>query len=220
MKILIEGCVDSVESAVAAQRGGASRLELCANLDVGGTTPSAGLIAQVRARVRLPIAVMIRPRGGSFVHTQDELDRMLADIVMARSLHADAVVVGVLDESDRVALSQLKALVAAAGSTPVVFHRAFDLVPGRSAALETLVGARVARVLTSGGAETALAGAGALADLVTQAAGRITVMAGGKVRGRTVREIVKTSGVTEVHARCETDERQIRAILDAFSEPL
>src|SRR3954447_25231071 len=98
MKLLVEACVESVESAVAAQLGGASRLELCANLSVGGTTPSVALIEQVRARVRIPIAVMIRPRGGTFVHSTHEVEQMIREIDTVRRVGVDAVVIGVLDE--------------------------------------------------------------------------------------------------------------------------
>ena len=209
--------MDSVESATAAQRGGASRLELCANLDVGGTTPSATLIAEVRTRVRLPTAVMIRPRGGSFVHTIAEIDAMVRSIAMARSFGVEALVFGVLDEDNYIDVPQMRILMAAARGTPVVFHRAFDELPDLHEGLDTLIELGVARVLTSGGANTALAGAVTIGELVTEARGRIAVMAGGKVRGRTIREIVQLSGVREVHARCENDDRQIRGILDVLT---
>jgi copper homeostasis protein len=216
-RLLIEGCVDSVESALATQLGGGGRLELCANLDVGGTTPSVSLIQQVKSRVRIPVAVMIRPRGGSFVYSAAEIEQMIREIALVRAVGADAVVIGPLDEHDRVDIAQTRALVTAAAGTPVVFHRAFDRVLNRNAALDSLIALGVSRVLTSGGAENALEGSVSLAELVDQAAGRITIMAGGKVRGRNVRQIVRMSGVTEVHARCENDARQIRAIVDAVS---
>jgi copper homeostasis protein len=217
MKVLIEACVDCVESARAAERGGARRLELCANLAVGGTTPSAALISSVKARVRIPVVVMIRPRGGSFVCHPDEVEQMLRDIDMARTLKADGLVMGVLKPNGEVDALLTRQLVAAASGTPVAFHRAFDAVPNQAAALDALIEAGIVRVLTSGGAETALTGAGALADLVDQAGSRITIMAGGKVRGVNVRAIVAASGVSEIHARCELDQRQIRGIADALA---
>lgn len=217
MKLLLEGCVDSAESALAAQTGGAARLELCANLGVGGTTPSAGLVAQVRSRVRLPIIAMIRPRGGSFVHTPEEVDAMVRSIPIVRAAGADGIAIGSLDQADRIDVATTTRLVRAAAGMPVVFHRAFDTVFDQAAALDTLIALGIARVLTSGGAATALEGAETLGTLVERAAGRITIMAGGTVRGRTVREIVATSGVREVHARCETDPRQLRAIVDAMA---
>lgn len=216
MTVIIEACVDSVASAVAAERGGSHRLELCENLGVGGTTPTTALIDAVRARVRIPIMVMIRPRGGSYVHNRAELDQMRRDIGAAKEHGADGVVLGVLDASNRVDVEATSDLVALAAGTPVTFHRAFDSVPDLSIGLDALVAAGVARVLTSGGASTALAGAPMLARLVQRAGERIRVMAGGKVRGYNVREIAETSGVTEVHARCELDDSQIRAIASAL----
>jgi copper homeostasis protein len=214
--VLIEACVDSVASAVAAEWGGSQRLELCENLGVGGTTPSTELIDAVRARVGIPIMVMIRPRGGSYVHCRAELDQMRRDIGAAKEHGADGVVLGVLDAANRVDVKATNELVTLAADMPVTFHRAFDIVPDLSIALEALVTAGVARVLTSGGAPTALAGAPMLASLVRRAGERIRIMAGGKVRGGNVREIAATSGVTEVHARCELDSAQIRAIASAL----
>jgi copper homeostasis protein len=216
MTVLIEACVDSVASALAAERGGSHRLELCENLGVGGTTPPTVLIDAVRARVGIPVMVMVRPRGGSYVHNRAELDQMRRDIVAAREHGADGVVLGVLDAASRVDVEATSELVALAAGMPVTFHRAIDTAPDHSIALEALVTAGVARVLTSGGALTALAGAPMLAKLVERAGERIRVMAGGKVRGNNVREIVATSGVTEVHARCELDAAQIRAIASAL----
>jgi len=201
MSILVEACVDSVASALAAERGGARRLELCDNLFDGGTTPSAGMISAAKAAVRIPVFVLVRPRGGGFVYTDDEMGVMRLDIEAAKMLGADGVAVGVLTRDARVDEEQLRLLVAAAGELPVTFHRAFDLSQDREQALETLVQLRVARVLTSGGAPAALDGVEAIASLVRRAAGQIQVMAGGGVREETVQEIVHRSGVSEVHVR-------------------
>ena len=216
MTVLVEACVDSVESALAAQRGGARRLELCANLDVGGTTPSTALIEEVRDRAALPVMVMIRPRGGSYVHTDREVDAMRRDIDAARRANAAGVVFGVLRSDDRVDVEQTRRLVEHAAGLPVTFHMAFDRTPDRHEALETLIDVGVTRVLTSGGAPTALDGAAALAELVAQAGDRIVILAGKKVRGDTVADIVRRSGVREVHARSLADESQIKAIVDAL----
>ena len=201
MPVLVEACVDSVVSAVAAERGGAARLELCDNLFDGGTTPSAGMISAVKAAVKIPVFVIVRPRGGGFVYSSDEINVMRLDIEAARMLGADGVVVGVLTREARIDEEQLRALTGQAGSLPVTFHRAFDLVRDQGEALETLMRERVSRVLTSGGAQTALDGVEAIAKLVTRAAGQIAVMAGGGVREETVQEIVHRSGVAEVHVR-------------------
>ena len=199
--VLVEACVDSVESALAAERGGAGRLELCDALFDGGTTPSAGMIAACRERVSIPVFVIIRPRGGGFVYSQSELDVMRRDIIAARGLGADGVVIGLMRSDGSVDAEQARSLVDAAGDLPVTFHRAFDFAPDLGAALEVLVTAGVSRVLTSGGAPTAREGVAALAALVRQAGDRLVVMAGGGVREENVRDIIATAGVREVHVR-------------------
>jgi len=201
MSVLVEACVDSVYSAVAAERGGARRVELCDNLADGGTTPSAGMISAVKAAVRIPVFVIVRPRGGGFVYTAEEIAVMRLDIEAARMLGADGVAVGALTRDARVDTDQLRALTDAAGELPVTFHRAFDVTRDQGQALEALIHQRVARVLTSGGAGTALDGVSAIAALVKRAAGQIVVMAGGGVREENVQEVVQRSGVPEVHVR-------------------
>jgi copper homeostasis protein len=201
MPVLIEACVDSVFSAVAAERGGAKRLELCDNLFDGGTTPSAGMISAVKAAVRIPVFVIIRPRGGGFVYSPEEIGVMRLDIEAARMLGADGIAVGVLTRDARIDVDQLRALMTHAAGLPVTFHRAFDLVRDQAEALEALMRERVARVLTSGGSQTALEGVESIAKLVSRAAGQIAVMAGGGVREETVQEVVHRSMVAEVHVR-------------------
>ena len=217
MSVLVEACVDSLESALAAKRGGAERLELCANLDVGGTTPAAALIAQVKARVGLPIAAMIRPRGGSFVHSAAEAEQMRRDIGTVKHIGVEALVFGVLDVANNIDVDIMRALAGVAAGTPVVFHRAFDRLADQDAGLDVLMELGVARVLTSGGAATALDGAASLRRLVDRSAGRIEILAGGKVRGPNVAAVVERSGVQQVHARCEGDGAEIRAIVDALA---
>ncbi len=201
MNVLIEACVDSVASALAAERGGAGRLELCDNLFDGGTTPSAGMIAAVKAAVRIPVYVIVRPRGGGFVYTDEEIGVMRIDIEAAKMLGVDGVVIGVLTRDARVDAARVRELVEAAGALPVTFHRAFDLARDPAQALEALIEHRVGRVLSSGGAPTAIDGIETLGALVRRAAGQIVVMAGGGVREETVQEIVRRSGVAEVHVR-------------------
>ena len=201
MTVLVEACVDSVESSIAAERGGARRLELCDALFDGGTTPSAGMIAACRERVSIPIFAIIRPRGGGFVYSDAELDVMRRDIVAARGLGADGVVIGLLRSDGTVDAEQTARLVELAGDMPVTFHRAFDFAPDLPGALDTLASVGVRRVLSSGGAGSARIGAPVLASLVRQAGDRITVMAGGSIRDDHVRELVDATGVTEVHVR-------------------
>lgn len=201
VNVLVEACVDSVTSALAAERGGAGRLELCDNLFDGGTTPSAGMISAVKATVRIPVFVIIRPRGGGFVYSHAEIGVMRLDVEAAKMLGADGVVVGALTKEGVIDSATVETLVAAAAPLPVTFHRAFDLVRDLDESLEELLRLRISRVLTSGGAATAIDGVERIASLVNRASGQITVMAGGGVREETVQEIVHRSGVTEVHVR-------------------
>ena len=201
MTVLVEACVDSVVSAVAAERGGAGRLELCDNLFDGGTTPSAGMISAVKAAVKIPVIVIVRPRGGGFVYSQEELGVMRLDIEAARMLGADGFAIGALTRDARIDVEQVRALMQHTGGLPVTFHRAFDLARDQGEALEILMREGIARVLTSGGAPTALEGVESIAKLVGRAAGQIGVMAGGGVREETVQEIVHRARVSEVHVR-------------------
>jgi copper homeostasis protein len=199
--ILVEACVDSVASSLAAEGGGARRLELCDALFDGGTTPSAGMIAACKEAVSIPVFVMIRPRGGGFVYSDAESDVMRRDVIVARELEADGVVIGGLRQDGSIDLALVRLLVEAARELPVTFHRAFDLTPDFDAALESLVDAGVERVLSAGGTSTASEGAAVLADLVRQAGSRLIVMAGGSVREDNVSTLVSVSGVREVHVR-------------------
>lgn len=199
--ILVEACVDSIASSLAAERGGARRLELCDALPYGGTTPSAEMIAACKAAVSIPVFVMIRPRGGGFVYSDEERDVMRRDLAAARELGVDGVVIGGLCRDNTVDLDLVRMLVETARGLPVTFHRAFDLTQDFEASLESLIDAGVQRVLTSGGAATAVDGVKTLAKLVRQAGSRIVVMAGGGIREENVRTVVSMSGVREVHAR-------------------
>jgi len=220
MSVLVEGCVEGLADAQAAARGGADRLELCADLSVGGTTPSAEVIRAVKARVFIPVFVMARPRGGSFVYDAGEVDATHRDIERVIAAGADGVVVGALTQSNEIDVPTLRGFVARAGGVPVTIHRAFDQTGDPSRALETLVDAGVQRVLTAGGQGTALEGLAVLRSLVEQAGDRIVVLAGGKVRGHNAGEIIARTGVRELHARCEGNASQIAEIVDvARSEP-
>lgn len=210
--ILVEACVDSVASSLGAERGGADRLELCEALFEGGKTPNPGLIAQCREAVSIPIFVMIRPRGGGFVYSDEERDVMLRDIAVARELGADGIVTGALSHDGTIDIDLVKDLVDAANDLPVTFHRAFDFTPDLAAALDSLADAGIARVLTSGGAATAAEGATVLADLVRGAGSRIIVLAGGGIRETNVRDLISVSGVREVHRRMTSEEDMRRFV--------
>jgi copper homeostasis protein len=204
--VLVEACVDTLESALAAQAGGADRIELCDNLVEGGTTPSAGMIALCCERLSIPVFVIIRPRGGDFRYSPDELDIMLRDIRLAAELGVAGVVFGALLPDGSLDVDSTRTLVEAARPMSVTFHRAFDACRNAEEALESLIELGVDRVLTSGRATTAERGIGCLEALVRQASGRIGILAGGGVNESNVSRVVAESGVGEVHVRlsCES----------------
>jgi copper homeostasis protein len=211
--ILVEAAVETLESALAAERAGADRVELCDNLSDGGTTPGARLIAAVTGRTRLPAFVLIRPRAGGFVYSDDEFDTMIRDIELAVRMGIAGIVTGALTPDGRVDAGRTRTLVEAAAGHPVTFHRAIDSTANLSAALEEAIEAGTSRVLTSGGAPTALEGVDRIAALVDQARQRITVIAGGGIREHSAREVVARTGAREIHARL-VDEAQMRGLVD------
>ncbi len=218
MSVLVEAAVESLDDALAAVDGGADRLELCGNLTLGGITPERELIAGVLASVNVPVLVMIRPRGGSFLYSTRELDRMKRDTEAAIQLGAAGVVLGVLDAQNRVDVDQTRTLAELAGPDQVTFHRAIDRTPDALDAMDALLELGIGRVLTSGGAPTAGEGVERLAALVSRAEERLVVVAGGGVRANTVREVVERSGVREVHARCEGSAARIGAIKSVLAK--
>jgi copper homeostasis protein len=210
---LVEAAVETVESALAAERSGAGRVELCVNLDEAGTTPPADLISAVAARLKIPFFVLVRPRAGHFVYSVDEIEAGLRDIETARDLGAAGVVVGALTAENRIAAAETRAFVQASDGLLVTFHRAFDALSDPSRAIEELIDIGVTRILTSGGKPNALEGADVIANLVEQARGRITIVAGGGIREANVREVIERTGVMEVHSRL-IDEGGMRRLVD------
>ena len=198
-QVLIEVCIDSVASAVAAERGGAVRVELCSDLLEGGVTPSAGLIEAIRGRISIGLQVIIRPRPGDFCYADEEIEIMRRDIVAAKSLGADGVVLGILDATGHVDIHQVRQLVELARPLNVTFHRAFDMSADLFRGLEDVRSTGADRVLTSGGEQTCLEGADTIARLVQSAQGRITIMAGGGIGHDDAASIVERTGVREIH---------------------
>jgi copper homeostasis protein len=199
-KILLEICIDSVESAVASERGGADRVELCAGLPEGGTTPSAGMIAAVRKKIAIGLQVMIRPRGGDFCYSADEFGIMQRDILIAKQLGANGVVFGMLNTDGTVDIMRMQQLIGMARPLKVTCHRAFDMARDLEQALEDLAEAGANRILTSGGKKSAADAMPTLKQLVQQAHGRISVMACGELSIANVKAVIAYSTVTEVHA--------------------
>jgi copper homeostasis protein len=198
--VLVEICVDSTESALAAERGGAQRVELCGDLVEGGITPSAGVIENIRQKVRIAFNVIIRPRGGDFCYTADEFDSMKRDVLMAKQLGIDGVVFGILREDGHVDADRTRSLVELARPMSTTFHRAFDMSVDLNRALEDVVSAGVDRVLTSGGGQNAVDGIRPIRQLVAAARDRIAIMVGGGIRETNVRRIVRETGAREIHA--------------------
>lgn len=197
---LLEIAANSLNSALAAQAGGADRVELCANLGEGGTTPSYGAIAITRDRLQIPLYVLVRPRTGDFCYDADDVMVMLREIEQCVALGCDGVVIGALDVESDIDVSTCHALIAAAGPLGVTFHRAFDMARDRAGALNTIIELGCERVLTSGGEAAALAGTESIAELVSQAGSQLVVMAGAGIDAGNVRTIVERSHVHELHA--------------------
>ena len=200
----LEVCIDSVESGIAAERGGAQRVELCSDLLEGGITPGAGMIASVRRHIGIDLYVMIRPRGGDFCYTPFEFEVMRDEIDHARRLGADGVVLGILDELGRVDVPRTRQLVELADPLPVTFHRAIDMTPDLSVALRDILETGARRILTSGGQPNAMLGSGEIARLVEEARGRIGIMPGGGISAENIHAIVEATGATEFHASART----------------
>ena len=197
---LLEICLDSVESAVNAERGGADRVELCAGLPEGGTTPSAGMIAAVRKSIKIGLQVMIRPRGGDFCYSADEFSIMQRDILIARQLGANGVVFGLLTIEGRIDKPRMQQLVELSRPLKVTCHRAFDMAADLPQALEDLIELRVDRVLTSGSQRSAIDAMPTLKQLVQNAEGQIQVMACGEISISNVKAVVNYTGASEIHA--------------------
>ena len=196
---LFELCAESLDAAKVAQLGGADRLELCEELHIGGVTPSMRLLDAVLDAVAIPVHVLVRPRGGDFVYSRTEFQRMRGEIAQVKAAGAAGVVVGVLLPEARVDVERTRELVELARPMRVTFHRAFDETSDLEFALEDVIATGADTLLSSGGAANVLEGADALRRIQARAAGRIEVMAGGGLRLWNVAEMVRRSGVTCLH---------------------
>jgi len=198
--ILLEVSVETAQAAVAAERGGAQRIELCAQLNVGGLTPSEKLVRLTRESVRVPIFAMIRPRPDDFVYSQEELSQMRRDIVAVQRLGMDGIVLGILTRERHVDINRTRELVIAAQPLPVTFHRAFDDVADVNAALDDVIETGAARILTSGGAASAAVGIENVARLVAAAGQRVVILPGGGINASNALHVARQSGAREIHS--------------------
>lgn len=199
MSFLVEICVDSVESATIAEAAGAGRIELCSALSEGGLTPSAGLIESVRQNTGIKVHVLIRPRGGDFLYSDNDFSVMRRDIDIAGEYGANGIVTGILNRDGTVDMERTALLTEYASPMSVTFHRAFDLCRDPKKALEDIISAGAELILTSGQARTAIEGAGLIRTLVKEAGNRIRIMPGGGIDEYNIALLAGTSGAKEYH---------------------
>lgn len=200
MNFILENCANSAESCLRAQNGGADRVELCAGIPEGGTTPSYGEIKAARKILTsTKLNVIIRPRGGDFLYSDIETEIMADDIRMAKELGADGVVFGCLDKEGNVDIEKMKNLMEISKGLSVTFHRAFDVCKNPFEALEQIISLGCDRILTSGQKSTAEEGIPLIKELVEKANGRIIIMPGCGVREGNFQKIINETGATEIH---------------------
>lgn len=199
-KPVLEVCAGDIESVQAASAGGAARVELCSALGEGGVTPSIGFISQALRVPGLKIHVLIRPRGGDFLYTPEEVDAMVEDIRACREAGVHGIVIGALTPYGDIDIPVCRRMIEAADGMSVTFHRAFDLCRNADEALDTIIELGCDRLLTSGQAASALEGVTMLKHLTDRAAGRLIILAGGGVSPENAAEILKKSGTSEIHA--------------------
>lgn len=195
----------NLTSVQVAQANGADRVELCTEMELGGTTPHVDDIRKARQILDIDLNVMIRPRGGNFVYGAAEFEQMKEEITVAKALGANGVVFGILQEDGAVNSAQNKILVELAAPMPCTFHRAFDEVADMPQALEDIISCGFSTILTSGGQPDVDIGFSQLSELVRLADGRITIMPGGGLRSRNIGQIARTSGATYFHSSAITD---------------
>lgn len=199
MGILLEACVGCYKEAKKPELQGADRIELCDNLGEGGTTPSYGTIYLATQNINIPIAVIIRPRGGDFVYSNDEFEIMKKDIVICKELGVETVVFGILNKENKIDIERTKELIDLASGLKVTFHMAFDEIDDKFEALNQLISMNVDRVLTKGCKTCALDGKNTLKNLVEKSDNRITILVGGGVTYKNYKELSNYIGCNEMH---------------------
>jgi copper homeostasis protein len=199
-RFILEISVESAEAAAAAERGGAQRIELCSDLSVGGLTPGNELFLAVRQQVAVPIFSMVRPRAGDFAYSGLEFSVMKEDIVRAKTLGADGIVLGILQSDQRVDVTRTQELVQLAHPLPVTFHRAFDECRDEYEGLEDVLQAGAKRILTSGSAPSAVDGVWTLGELVKYAGEQIVIVPGAGINAGNLKSLVEETGAREFHS--------------------
>ncbi len=209
--VLLEVAVASVEDALAAQEGGADRLELNTGLALGGLTPSLGTLLEIKSVVSLPVLVMVRPRPGGFAYSETDFKVMQRDVDLALEHGANGVVFGILTHDGRIDPERCRRLVTQVAGRVAVFHRAFDVTLDPVAALEQLIELGFRRVMTSGQEETAYCGVKLIAELIGRAAGRIEILPAGGINRFTIADVLARTGCSQVHAslRIRREDRSV-----------
>lgn len=205
-KVKLETAVESVDGAMIAQQNGADRLELCSALELGGLTPSVGLMQAIKKHISIPVFALIRPRSGDFLYSESEFETIVDDVLEAKKQGLEGVVVGFLNSDGTIDVDKTKTVCQLAHPMVVTFHRAFDVCSDPTEALEQIIEAGCQRILTSGQQQVAIEGSSLIRDLAEKAQGRIILMAGSGVRANNVKEILEKTGVMEVHTSAKTDK--------------
>ena len=214
MPNVLEICAGSIESALAAQRGGADRIELCDNMSVGGTTPSYGMISICKKLIHIPVFPIIRPRGGDFVYSDAEFGAMKEDIICCKNLDCEGVVFGILNLDGSIDIERCAELISLARPMQVSFHRAFDRCNNLEIALEDIISLGFERLLTSGGNLQAIDAIQKIKSLVLQAANRISIMPGSGITDKNIIQILNETGAKEFHS---TAKERVELILDPIN---
>lgn len=201
MKTLKEACVESFFEAKEAEKRGADRIELCDNLSMGGTTPSYGTIKKTLEKLKIPVFPIIRPRGGDFCYSSDEIEIMKEDIKICKSLGAKGVVLGMLTEDKKIDFELVKEFVSLAAPMEVTFHKAIDELENPVEAIDSLAEAGIKRILSSGTKVTALEGVDILNKMINKAGDRITIVVAGKVTSENFKEVSEKIVSSEYHGK-------------------
>ena len=215
MPAVLEICAGSIKSAIAAQDGGADRIELCDNLSVGGTTPSYGMISICKKIIHIPLFPIIRPRGGDLIYSDEEFEAMKQDVICCKNIGCEGVVFGILNSDASIDIERCAELVSLARPMQVSFHRAFDRCNNLQRGLEDIISLGFERLLTSGGELQAINAIQIIKSLVLQAGDRIRIMPGSGITEKNILQILNETGAKEFHS---TAKSQVRILTDPINK--